>query len=85
MIRNWSEAQRRSLWPICVAEMEDFERRLGGPVTPGDAPASDPDAAALGMLTPAQNCVAAVAAVERWVLPALIRIGIVNRVDRARQ
>lgn len=79
VITSWSESERRSLWPMCVAEMEDFERRLGGPVPEGDTRAPDPDTMALGMLTPAQNCAAAIAAVERWVIPPLARLGVVDQ------
>jgi hypothetical protein len=74
--RNWSEAERQALWPVCVAEMEDFERRLGGPVAANESPAPDPDDRALGILTPLESCAAAVQAVARWVIPSLTRIGV---------
>jgi hypothetical protein len=38
----------------------------------------DPDAMALGMLMAAQNCAAAVVAVERWVIPPLARLGVAD-------
>lgn len=79
LTRNWSPDDRRALWPICVAEMEEFERRLGGPIDSAAVPPPDEEAMRLGMLTAAQNCAAAVTAVERWVIPPLARLGIVNR------
>ena len=79
VIRDWPEVERRGLWPLCVGEMQDFERRLGGPVTAQEATPADPAAAAFGLLTPAENCAAAVAAAERWVIPPLTRLGIVPR------
>lgn len=79
VIRNWLDSDRRSLWPTCVREMEDFERRLGGPVSTGDASEPNPEAMALGMLTAEQNCAAAVAAVERWVIPPLKKLGVLDR------
>jgi len=57
--------------------MEDFERRLGGPVAPGDAAAADAADLAVGILSPHESCAAAVGAVERWVIPALARLGVV--------
>lgn len=76
VINHWSDEARRSLWPFCFAEMQDFERRLGGPVTSDSVAKSDPASASFGMLSPAENCAAAVSAAERWVIPSLIRLGI---------
>jgi hypothetical protein len=76
LIKDWSDAERRALWPECVAEMEDFERRLGGPVALGDAPASDSKDLAVGILNTHESCAAAVGAVERWVIPSLARLGV---------
>lgn len=77
VMRGWSERERRTLWPECVAEMEDFERRLGGPANFSDGAAPDPQAAALGLLTTSQNCAAAVQAVRRWVIPSLAKLGVI--------
>jgi hypothetical protein len=76
LIRDWTEVQRRALWPGCVVEMEYFERRLGGPVTAHEAIAPDPEELAVGLLSPEQGCAAAIRAVERWVLPPLARLGV---------
>jgi hypothetical protein len=56
--------------------MEDFERRLGGPVAAHEATAPDPDDLAVGILSTHQSCAAAVGAVERWVIPSLVRLGV---------
>jgi hypothetical protein len=74
--RHWSDAERRALWPDCVAEMEDFERRLGGPVAAHEAAAADPDDLAVGILNAHEGCAAAVGAVDRWVIPSLARLGV---------
>ena len=76
LIRNWSDVERQALWPGCVAEMEDFERRLGGPVAPNETSAPNPEELAVGILSPQQSCAAAVRAVDRWVIPALARLGV---------
>jgi len=81
LTRHWSDAERRALWPECVAEMEDFERRLGGPVAAHEATAPDPDDLAVGILSPHQSCAAAVGAVERWVIPSLARLGVLPLPD----
>jgi hypothetical protein len=59
-----------------VSVMEDFERRLGGPVAANETTAPDLEDMAFGILTTVQSCTAAVQAVERWVIPALTRIGV---------
>ena len=80
VIRNWSLAERAALWPACVAEMEAFERRLGGPLkTPANISAPAPDASAVGLLSTAESCHAAVDSIPRWVLPPLQRLGIAPR------
>jgi hypothetical protein len=76
LTRSWSDAERQALWPACVVEMEDFERRIGGPVTATEAHASDPEELAVGILSPHRGCAAAVRAVERWVIPSLARLGV---------
>jgi hypothetical protein len=76
LTRNWSEGERRALWAGCVAEMEAFERRLGGPVSMDEAWTPNPDELAVGILSPPEGCSAAVRAVERWVIPALARLGV---------
>jgi hypothetical protein len=76
LTRNWSDAERQALWPGCVAEMEDFERRIGGPVPASETSAPSPEELAVGILSPGQGCAAAVRAVERWVLPSLARLGV---------
>jgi hypothetical protein len=76
LTRHWSDAERRALWPECVAEMEDFERRLGGPVAAHEATAPDPEDLAVGILSPLQSCAAAIGAVERWVIPSLARLSV---------
>jgi hypothetical protein len=76
LTRNWSDAERQTLWSGCVAEMEAFERRLGGPVTNSEAWTPNPEELAVGILSPHESCAAAVRAVERWVIPALARLGV---------
>ena len=76
LTRNWSEADRQTLWAGCVAEMEAFERRLGGPGSANEAWAPNPEELAVGILSPPESCSAAVRAVERWVIPALARLGV---------
>ena len=80
LVRNWSASERASLWPACVAEMEHFERLLGGPVHENQAaPPPSPAASAVGLLSTSESCEAAVAAIPRWVLPPLQRLGIAPR------
>ncbi|HEY6478047.1 MAG TPA: ferritin-like domain-containing protein [Polyangia bacterium] len=76
LTRNWSDDERRTLWPGCVAEMEDFERRLGGPVAANETPATDLEASSVGILSAHESCAAVVRAVERWVIPSLARLGV---------
>ena len=76
LIRDWSAVDRQALWAGCVAEMEAFERRMGGPIPADGAWTSDSDESGLGIVSPQQGCAAAVRAVERWVLPALARLGV---------
>jgi hypothetical protein len=79
--RRWSGAELQALWPGCVAEMEYFERRLGGPVATDETKAPDPEELAVGILSPHQGCAAAVRAVERWVIPSLARLGVLPLVS----
>ena len=81
LVRDWRASDRASLlWPACVAEMESFERRLGGPVPADEAPRpASPASSAVGLLSTSESCEAAVAAIPRWVLPPLERLGIVPR------
>ena len=76
LIKSWSDAERRSLWAGCAAEMEAFERRIGGPVSTTDAWTPNEDELAVGILSPHEGCAAAVRAVERWVIPSLARLGV---------
>jgi hypothetical protein len=76
LTRDWSDAQRQALWGACVAEMEAFERRIGGPVAKDEAWRPDPQEQAVGILSPHEGCAAAVRAVERWVIPSLARLGV---------
>jgi hypothetical protein len=76
LTRGWSDADRRALWDGCVAEMEAFERRLGGPVAPDQAWRPNPEDLAVGLLSPHESCAAALRAVERWVIPSLARLGV---------
>lgn len=76
LTKDWSDADRRALWPGCVSEMEAFERRIGGPVAKDDAWTPDAEESALGILSPHEGCAAAVRAVERWVIPSLARLGV---------
>lgn len=79
LVRNWSATERASLWPVCVAEMDDFERRLGGPVQSDDVGAPPSAWSDVGLLSTNEGCEAAVAAIPRWVLPPLRRLGIAPR------
>jgi hypothetical protein len=76
LTRNWSDADRRALWAGCVAEMEAFERRLGGPVPRGQTWTPNVEELAVGILSPREGCDAAIRAVERWVIPSLARLGV---------
>jgi hypothetical protein len=76
LIRNWSDAERQGLWNGCVAEMEAFERRLGGPVSTNQGWTPNPEELAAGILSPQEGCAAAVRAVERWVIPSLARLNV---------
>ena len=86
VVRSWTGEQRRALWPHCVAEMERFERSLGGPVPASmasRASGSDGEDEArrqlenLGLLEPGPNCEAAIGGITRLVLPPLTALGIV--------
>jgi hypothetical protein len=80
VIRNWDLAARAGLWSSCVAEMEGFERMLGGPIASDAAePAPDAVSSALGMLPPHETCAAALACLPRWVLRPLAALRIVPR------
>jgi hypothetical protein len=74
--RNWSDADRGALWGGCVVEMEGFERRIGGPVSHDEAWAPNLPELAVGIISPREGCAAALRAVERWVIPSLIRLGV---------
>jgi hypothetical protein len=76
LLAGWPVHDRQALWPFCVAEMQTFERRIGGPVPADHADASDPSALAFGILGRGANCAAAMSAVERWVIPPLMKLGI---------
>ena len=76
LTRDWSDAERRALWTGCAAEMEAFERRLGGPVLGNEASTPNPEDLAVGILTAREACAAAVRAVERWVIPSLAGLGV---------
>ncbi|HEY4395830.1 MAG TPA: ferritin-like domain-containing protein [Polyangia bacterium] len=76
LTRNWSDADRQELWAGCVAEMEAFERRMGGPVPPDEAWTPNPEELAVGLLSRHEACAAAVRAGERWVIPSLGRLGV---------
>jgi hypothetical protein len=91
VVRSWTSKQRRALWPECVAEMERFERALGGPMsgtmsasTLNQVAGSDGEdetrrqLEALGLLGPRANCEAAIAGIARLVLPPLAALGIVQ-------
>jgi hypothetical protein len=77
VINDWNAARRAELWPVCVAEMQSFERALGGPIPDGalEQPIN-PHLATLGMLPPYATCGAAVACLPRWVLRPLASLGI---------
>jgi hypothetical protein len=77
VIRNWSAEQRQALWPDCVAEMESFERRMGGPVSSVPSGKRSQIAEALGLLTPEICCAAMSSSLPRWVLPHLAALGVV--------
>jgi hypothetical protein len=76
LTRHWSDAERQALWAGCLAEIEAFERRLGGPVSSNEAWTPNPEELAVGILSPHEGCAAAVRAVERWVVPSLARLGV---------
>lgn len=76
LTRSWSASDLRSLWPGCAAEMEAFERRIGGPVSTDGAWTPNPEELAVGILSPHEGCAAAIRAVERWVIPSLARLGV---------
>jgi len=76
LTRGWSDADRRALWPACAAEMQAFERRIGGPVATNEPWTPNDEELAVGILGVHEGCAAAVRAVERWVIPSLARLGV---------
>jgi hypothetical protein len=57
--------------------MEDFERRLGGPLPSDAVGASRPAWSDVRLLSTSESCEGAIAAIPRLVLPPLQRLGIV--------
>ena len=82
VMRTWSTERREALWPGCVGEMEEMERRAGGPI---DAAALAREAngrwvkplEALGILRPSIVCDSMIRGVERTLVPRLRAIGVV--------
>jgi hypothetical protein len=73
-MRGWKAAERRALWPKCVAAMEAFEHRI----VPGGVRAErgEPSLEALGAAPAAVVGAGLIRAVSRWVLPRLARMGV---------
>jgi hypothetical protein len=75
-LRDWSAERRRSLWPVCVRTMEDFERRTGGPVGDDAAGERCAELEALGVPRGSTTGMGLLRSIPRWVLPRLARLGV---------
>ncbi|HEY2512467.1 MAG TPA: ferritin-like domain-containing protein [Polyangiaceae bacterium] len=82
-LRDWSAERKRALWPVCVATMEDVERRAGGPVGARQNDARHEALEALGVPGAATTGAALLKSVPRWVLPRLARLGVIPDLPRA--
>lgn len=72
-----------SLWPACVVEMQEMERRVAGPYDEARlaAEASIPDLDALerlGVIRGSATCRSYRRAIEAWVVPRLRRLGVID-------
>ncbi len=87
LVASWTAERRRALWPDCVIEMESMERRVGGPITDAllasEAQADWSGARRFGFVPPSQLCESLLAAIPRWVLPRLDKLGVVPPLDAA--
>jgi len=79
VLRGWTPARRRALWPACVAAMESVERRGGG-TCDGHAPTVS-ELAALGAPSAGVGGAGLLRAISRWVLPRLARLGVLPEVE----
>ena len=75
-MRAWSADRRRAFWPSCVAAMESFERRVGGPARPGASVGRSLPLEALGVPPPGVTAAGLLASVPQSVLPRLARLGV---------
>lgn len=80
-VRAWSDERKRSLWPLCVATMEGFERRVGGSGSSEAAPRSA-RLEALGAPSAAVTTAGLLRSVPKWVLPRLARLGVLPGAPR---
>ncbi len=81
ILRDASSADRRAIWPECVAMIEGVESRLGGPVgrelLAREARRSDWEQRAhYGLLRASVACGAIVDAIPRWLVPRLAPLGV---------
>jgi hypothetical protein len=76
ILRSWSTARRRALWPACVQMMEAVEARGGGPVAAHSCDRGAPEIEALGAPSARTSSGGLLRAVPRWVLPRLARMGV---------
>jgi len=83
LMRELDDAACAALWPVCVREMQYFEKAVGGPIEEGalEREAHNPvaiECARLGLMSPAASCAATVDGIERWVLPRLRRMRVIE-------
>jgi hypothetical protein len=78
-MRGFGADLRRALWPVCVAAMQAFERRTGGPVGEQKSATENAPHVSLGAVPGRVTGSGALRAVPRWVLPRLARLGVLPR------
>jgi len=76
VVREWTSARRGHLFPACVVEMQAFEKAVAGHRTTDTA--TERSVEALGYLPRPAAHGAMLAAIPRWVLPALQRLGVIG-------
>jgi hypothetical protein len=77
-MRGFDADRRHALWGACVASMEAFERRTGGPVGEQRIPGANASLEALGAVPGRVTGTGIQRAVPKWVLPRLSRLGVLR-------
>jgi hypothetical protein len=75
-MRGFDAERRRALWPACVACMEAFERRTGGPVGEQQTAPANAPLESLGAVPGRVTGAGILRALPKWVLPRLARMGV---------